>query len=102
PGGLIHIIDDQARRSHKKTDHSMVEAFGKRWGNHSSFKVGVIDPSGFPTFTVNHFSGPVACSAEGFLDHNFDAPNFYFVSLFGGNTSPPQDTLFGTLVDTST
>ncbi|KAG1722688.1 glycosyltransferase family 2 protein [Suillus paluster] len=58
PGGLIHIMDDQARRSHKKTDHSMVEAFGKRWGNHSSFKVGAIDRSGFPTFTVNHFNWP--------------------------------------------
>ncbi|KAG2108349.1 hypothetical protein DEU56DRAFT_757330 [Suillus clintonianus] len=57
-----------------------------------SFKAGVIGPSGFPTFTVNHFNGPVACSAEGFLDRNFDAPNFYFVSLFGGNTRPPQDT----------
>ena len=36
PGGLIHIVDDLARRSHKKTDHTMTEAFGKRWG-HSSW-----------------------------------------------------------------
>ncbi|KAF8433780.1 P-loop containing nucleoside triphosphate hydrolase protein [Boletus edulis BED1] len=50
PGGLIHIMDDQARRSHKKTDLTMVEAFGKRWGNHSSFKVGPVDQSGSPTF----------------------------------------------------
>ncbi|KAG1847971.1 P-loop containing nucleoside triphosphate hydrolase protein [Suillus tomentosus] len=84
PGGLIHIMDDQARRSHKKTDHSMVEAFGKRWGNHSSFKVGVIDRSGFPTFTVNHFNGSVAYSAEGFLDRNLDALNPDFVSLLRG------------------
>jgi len=52
PGGLIHIMDDQARRSHKKTDHSTVEAFGKRWSNHSLFEVGAIDRSGFPTFML--------------------------------------------------
>ena len=46
PGGLIHIMDDQARRAPKKTDHAMVEAFGKRWGNHSPFKVGSVDRSG--------------------------------------------------------
>lgn len=91
PGGLIHIMDDQARRSHKKTDHSMVEAFGKRWGNHSSFKVGVIDRSGFPTFTVNHFNGPVTYSAEGFLDRNLDALNPDFVSLLRGSASGISD-----------
>ena len=48
PGGLIRIIGNQARRSHKRTDHMMVEAFGKRWGYHSSFKVGAIDRSGYP------------------------------------------------------
>ncbi|KAF8557535.1 P-loop containing nucleoside triphosphate hydrolase protein [Imleria badia] len=68
-------MDDQARRSHKKTDHTMVEAFGKRWGNHSSFKVGAIVRSGHPTFTVNHFNGP------GFLKRNLDSLNPDFVSL---------------------
>jgi len=29
PGGLIHIMDDQAHRQPKKTDHMMVEAFSK-------------------------------------------------------------------------
>ena len=44
PGGLIHIMDDQAPRSHKKADHStMTEAFGKKWGNHSSFKFGAME-----------------------------------------------------------
>ena len=37
---------------HKKTDHSTVEAFGKRWSNHSLFEVGAIDRSGFPTFML--------------------------------------------------
>ncbi|KAI0062534.1 glycosyltransferase family 2 protein [Artomyces pyxidatus] len=90
PGGLIHIMDDQARRAPKKTDHTMVEAFGKRWGNHSSFKVGAMDRSGFPTFTVNHFNGPVTYSAEGFLDRNLDALNPDFVSLLRGVLHGPE------------
>jgi chitin synthase len=84
PGGLIHIMDDQARRQPKKTDHTMVEAFSKRWGNHSSFKAGSMDRTGFPTFTVNHFNGAVTYSSEGFLDRNLDAINPDFVSLLRG------------------
>ena len=84
PGGLIHIMDDQARRQPKKTDHTMVEAFGKRWGNHSSFKAGAADRSGFPSFTVSHYNGAVTYSAEGFLDRNLDAINPDFVSLLRG------------------
>ncbi|KAF8905955.1 glycosyltransferase family 2 protein [Gymnopilus junonius] len=86
PGGLIHIMDDQARRQPKKTDHTMVEAFTKRWGNHSSFKAGTLDRSGFPSFTVNHYNGPVTYSSEGFLDRNLDAINPDFVSLLRGAT----------------
>jgi len=84
PGGLIHIMDDQARRQPKKTDHTMVEAFSKRWGNHSSFKTGTADRSGYPSFTVSHYHGAVSYSAEGFLDRNLDAINPDFVSLLRG------------------
>ncbi|KAK7447693.1 hypothetical protein VKT23_009920 [Stygiomarasmius scandens] len=84
PGGLIHIMDDQAHRAPKKTSHTMVEAFQKRWGNHSSFKTGSIDRSGFPTFTVNHFNGPVAYSSENFLERNLDEISSDFVSLLRG------------------
>ena len=87
PGGLVHIMDDQARRAPKKTDLTMVEAFGKRWGNHSSFKVGGMDRSGFPTFTVNHYNGPVTYSSEGFLERNLDSLNPDFVSLLRGSLS---------------
>ena len=73
PGGLMHIVDDQARRQPKKTDHTMVKAFQKRWENHSSFKAGAVERSGFPSFTVNHFNNPVTYSSEGFLDQNLDA-----------------------------
>ncbi|KAI9568500.1 P-loop containing nucleoside triphosphate hydrolase protein [Boletus coccyginus] len=91
PGGLVHIMDDQARRSHKKTDHTMVEGFTKRWGNYSSFKVGPIDRSGYPTFTVNYFNGPVTYSSEGFLDRNLDSFNPDFVSLLRGSTVSAAD-----------
>jgi len=84
PGGLIHIMDDQARRQPKKTDHTMVEAFAKRWGNHTSFKASTPDRSGYSSFTVNHFNGAVAYSSEGFLDRNLDAINPDFVSLLRG------------------
>jgi chitin synthase len=84
PGGLIHIMDDQARRVPKKTDHTMIEAFQKRWGNHSSFKAGSVDRSGFPTFTINHYNGAVTYSSENFLERNLDAINPDFVSLLRG------------------
>ncbi|CCM03060.1 uncharacterized protein FIBRA_05180 [Fibroporia radiculosa] len=87
PGGLLHIMDDQARRMPRKTDQTMVDAFGKRWGNHSSFKIGAIDRSGCPTFTVNHFSGPVTYSSENFLERNLDALNPDFVSLLRGTSA---------------
>ena len=91
PGGMIHIMDDQARRAPKKTDHTMVEAFQKRWGNHSSFKAGSPDRGGFPTFTVNHFNGPVTYSSESFLERNLDALNPDFVSLLRGNVTDSAD-----------
>ena len=86
PGGLIHIMDDQARRAPKKTNATMVDAFQKRWANHSSFKIGDIDRSGHPTFTVNHFNGSVTYSSESFLERNLDALNPDFVSLFRGTS----------------
>ena len=76
-------MDDQARRQPKKTDHTMVEAFAKRWGNHSSFKAGAADRSGFPSFTISHYNSAVTYAAEGFLDRNLDTINPDFVSLLG-------------------
>ena len=74
-GGLVHIMDDQARWVPKKADQTMVEAFGKHQGNHSSFKVGSIDRPGFPTFTIHHFNGPVIYSSKNFLERNLDVFN---------------------------
>ncbi|KAI6017630.1 P-loop containing nucleoside triphosphate hydrolase protein [Pisolithus microcarpus] len=85
PGGLIHIVDDQACWSHKKTDHMMVEAFAKRLGNHSSFKLGGgLDRLGFPTFTICLFNGPVTYSSEAFLERNLNALNSDFMALLRG------------------
>jgi chitin synthase len=91
PGGLVHIMDDQARRQPKKTDHTMAEAFVKRWGNHSSFKSGGMDRSGFETFTVNHYHGPVTYSSEGFLEKNLEAINPDFISLLRGTVDAGED-----------
>ena len=84
-------MDDQARRQPRKTDHTMVEAITKRWANHSSFKSGGMDRSGFPTFTVNHYSGPVTYSSQGFLEKNLDAINPDFVSLLRGTSTGNGD-----------
>jgi hypothetical protein len=40
------------RSSTTANDHTIVGAFAKRWGNHSSFKSGAADGSGFPTFAA--------------------------------------------------
>ncbi len=85
PGGLIDILDDQTRRAPKKTEISMVEAFAKRWNNHASFQIGGMDRTGFPTFTVQHYSGPVTYSSEAFLEKDADAINPDFVSLLRGH-----------------
>ncbi|TFY57789.1 hypothetical protein EVJ58_g6810 [Rhodofomes roseus] len=72
----------------------MVEAFTKRWGNHSSVKACSIDRTGFPTFTVNHFAGPVTHSSESFLERYLEALNPDFVSLLRGTSAgegPPAD-----------
>ncbi|KAK1234699.1 hypothetical protein PQX77_002096 [Marasmius sp. AFHP31] len=84
PGGLVHIMDDQAKRAPNKTNHTMVEAFQNRWGNHSSFRTGSIDRSGYPTFTIHHFNGPVTYSSENFLERNQHELNSDFVSLLRG------------------
>lgn len=88
PGGLIHIMDDQTKKMGKKTDFTMAEAFAKRWGNHGSFKASGEDRAGFPTFTVNHYGGPVTYSSESFLEKNADAVNPDFVSLLRGAAGP--------------
>jgi len=90
-GGLIHIMDDQARRTPKKTEHTMLEAFSKRWANHASFKTGGTDRTGFPTFTIQHYNGSVTYSSESWLEKNQDGLNPDFVSLLRGASGAEQN-----------
>ncbi|KAK1233329.1 hypothetical protein PQX77_003517 [Marasmius sp. AFHP31] len=62
----------------------MVEAFQKCWRNPSSFTTGSIDRSGYLTFTVHHFDGPVTYSSENFLERSQHELNSDFVSLLRG------------------
>lgn len=50
-----------------------------------------IECSGYLTFTVNHFNGPVIYSSEGFLDRNPDSLNPDFVSLLRGSIVSAAD-----------
>lgn len=88
PGGLVHIIDDQARRKNKD-DNTMLDAMARRWGNNSNFGSKPsderLDRPG--TFTCSHFAGPVTYSVEGFLESNRDVVSPDFVTLFAGNVS---------------
>ncbi|TIB15854.1 hypothetical protein E3P92_01552 [Wallemia ichthyophaga] len=91
-GGLIHIMDDQAKRAPKKNDNTMVEAFNKRWGNNNKFKTAPPDRSGYPTFSINHYAGTVTYSAENWIEKNTDNLNPDFVSLFKGGVTNDKTT----------
>ncbi|PLW12505.1 hypothetical protein PCANC_16555 [Puccinia coronata f. sp. avenae] len=86
PGGLVHIIDDQSRRPNK-SDQTMLDAMGRRWGNNTSFafKDGDerLDRPG--SFTCSHYSGPVTYSVEGFLTQNRDLVSPDYINLFGAS-----------------
>lgn len=86
PGGLISIMDSQAAKLPKKNEHTLVQTFAKKWNHHNSFKTGSADRSGFPTFTIQHYTGAVTYSAEGLLERNSDTMNPDFVSLLRGNS----------------
>jgi chitin synthase len=85
PGGLVHIMDDQARRMPKKTDQSMMEAFGRRWGSHADFSIGGHDRNGFATFQISHYHGPVTYSSEGWLEKNSETMSADFIALLKGD-----------------
>ena len=84
-GGLIHIMDDHARK--RKTDTSMVEAMSKRHGGHASFSVDPITSHSGRSFTINHFSGPVSYSAENFLELNANETSADVLRLLRGDSA---------------
>lgn len=89
PGGLVHIVDDQSRRK-GRSDKTMIEAMGRRWGNHGSFtwREGDerVDRPG--VFTCSHWAGNVTYSSEGFLEANREGASPDFVNLLGGQKLP--------------
>jgi hypothetical protein len=64
-------------------------------GIKDSFKVGDINHSGYPTFTINHFNGPVTYSSKDFLSHNLDSLDPDFVSLLCGSIVGAADAAEG-------
>lgn len=90
PGGLVHIVDDQSRRR-ARTDKTMLEAMGRRWGNHPSFswREGDERTDRPGTFTVSHWAGSVTYSSEGFLEANREGASPDFVRILGGEKGVP-------------
>lgn len=87
-GGLIHIMDDHARK--KRTEASMLESMAKRHAGHASFSMGNVGPTGAGTFTVNHYSGPVTYSAENFLERDANETSADILRLLRGSNTGSQ------------
>lgn len=83
PGGLVHIIDDQAGRR-GKSDSTMLVSMGKRWGQNNSFGWRASDAAQgrIGTFVVNHYDTQVTYHAEGFLENNRATVSTNFIQLF--------------------
>jgi chitin synthase len=101
-GGLVHIIDDQTRKG--KSNGSMLQAMGKRWGQHASFgwREGDEANGRTGTFVVSHWDGQVTYSVEGFLEANATVSSVTpdWVQLFGGilegsDSNMSQNKAFG-------
>lgn len=82
--GIIAIMDDQANKTSRKTDHTMLEAFNKKYSDHSSYTPSGKSLNALPTFSIRHFCGQVQYDATGFLEKNIDNVSGDFVALFRG------------------
>jgi chitin synthase len=83
--GLIAIMDDQANKSSRKTDHTMLDTFNKKYSEHSSFTPTGKSLNALPTFGIQHFTGQVTYDSTGFLEKNSYNLSADFVSLFRGS-----------------
>ena len=95
PGGLVHIIDDQAARK-GKTERTMLDAMGKRWGKNRQFSWRKELDSGDSragTFTIEHWNDSelVTYSSESFLEQNLSFVPSDLVELLGGKAIPPMN-----------
>lgn len=78
--GIISTTDDLARKP-KNSEHDMMKVFQREHGNHGHFKMSGMDRSGYATFTISHYNGPVTYSSEAFLERDADVINPDFVQL---------------------
>ena len=96
PGGLMHIIDDQSVRK-GKTEKSMLDAMGARWGKNRQFtwrKESDSAASRAGTFTIEHWndSDLITYSSENFLEKNLNLIPSDLVELLGGKAIPQMNT----------
>ncbi|CAG8672634.1 21629_t:CDS:2, partial [Dentiscutata erythropus] len=92
--GLIYIMNDQANKSNRKTDQTMLDAFNKKYSEHSSFIPTGKSLNSLPTFGIRHFAGEVTYDSSGFLEKNIDNLCADFVSLFRSEGSASSSNQF--------
>ncbi|RIA90569.1 glycosyltransferase family 2 protein [Glomus cerebriforme] len=97
--GLIAIMNDQANKSPRKTDHTMLDAFNKKYSEHSSFTPTGKSLNALPTFGIQHFAGQVTYDSTGFLEKNTDTLSADFVSLFRGAGESYNSFIVGLFTD---
>ncbi|KAG9288293.1 hypothetical protein G9A89_021324 [Geosiphon pyriformis] len=88
--GLIAIMDDQANKSNRKTDQTMLDAFNKKYSEHSSYTPTGKSLNSLPQFGIQHYAGQVTYHSIGFLEKNIDNLSGDFVALFRGGTDATQ------------
>ncbi|RHZ77100.1 hypothetical protein Glove_186g151 [Diversispora epigaea] len=89
--GLIAIMNDQANKTSRKTDQTMLDAFNKKFSEHESFKATGKSLNSLPIFGIQHFHGQITYDSTGFLEKNIDNLSADFVSIFrssGGEILP--------------
>ncbi|CAG8558760.1 8590_t:CDS:2, partial [Racocetra fulgida] len=100
--GLISIMNDQANKSNRKTDQTMLDAFNKKYSEHGSFIPTGKSLNSLPTFGIRHFAGQVTYDSSGFLEKNIDNLGADFVSLFRsseGSISSSNQFIAGLFTD---
>ncbi|CAO3599809.1 unnamed protein product [Absidia cylindrospora] len=95
---LLNNMTDSATSGKRSfTDINFLDSIVKYNGQHHSFALKTSSTSA-RQFAVEHFTGPVTYSPDGFLQGNSNQLSVDFVSLFRGNTDTPA-SWNGFLVD---
>nr|CAG8434853.1 941_t:CDS:2 [Entrophospora candida] len=87
--GLVAIMNDQANKSPRKTDQSMLDAFNKKYSKHNSYTATAKSLNALPRFGIQHYTSQVTYDITGFMEKNLDNLSGDFVSLFRGNGEAP-------------